>query len=515
MNPPNQNNSSAVYLAAEIREIEQLAAALPGWPQLMEKAGWAAAEIAREKLLIAGKTRALVLAGPGNNGGDAFVVARHLHGWWYKVTLVFTGERENLSDDAKQALNAWLAASGEVLSEIPEDETWDVVIDGLFGIGLAHRNGRTLAAEYLDLVEAVNRMNLPVLSLDIPSGLDSDTGNVHGAAIRAAITVTFISLKAGLLTGHGPEYCGEIFVRDLDLDVLSLKEPSSWMVNQACVQQLLPPPRPSNSHKGMFGSIGIIGGSAGMVGAVLLAGVSALKLGAGRVYLGLIDGNALGVDPAQPELMLRPPHDLFKLDNLNCMVVGPGLGMEPDARFWLSCALESDLPLVLDADALNIIATDSRIAGLLKVRKARKAPSILTPHPAEAARLLNTDISTIQNDRMTAVANLAARFNCCAVLKGAGSICAEPGGKRYINITGNPGLSSAGTGDVLSGIAGAFLAQGLSPENSLLLSVYLHGAAADVLQKQHGGPVGMIASEIPDAARTLLNQWIYDPGVLP
>ncbi len=353
-------------------------------------------------------------------------------------------------------------------------------------------------------------MNLPVLSLDIPSGLDSDTGTVHGAAIRAAITVTFISLKAGLLTGHGPEYCGEIFVRDLGLDVSSLKEPSSWMMNQAYVQQLLPPPRPSNSHKGMFGSIGIIGGSAGMVGAALLAGISALKLGAGRVYVGLIAGNALDVDPAQPELMLHPPHDLFKLDNLNCMVVGPGLGREPDASFWLSCALESDLPLVLDADALNIIATDSRIAGLLKARKARKASSILTPHPAEAARLLNTDISTIQNDRMAAAANLATRFNCCAVLKGAGSICAEPGGKRYINVTGNPGLSSAGTGDVLSGIAGAFLAQGLSPENSLLLSVYLHGAAADVLQKQHGGPVGMIASEIPDAARTLVNRWIYD-----
>ncbi len=153
MSPSKHDNSSAVYLAAEIREIEQLAAALPGWPQLMEKAGLTAAEIAREKLLRAGKTRALVLAGPGNNGGDAFVVARHLHGWWYKVTLVFTGERKNLSDDAKQALNAWLAASGEVLSEIPENETWDVVIDGLFGIGLDHGDGRNLAARYLDLVD--------------------------------------------------------------------------------------------------------------------------------------------------------------------------------------------------------------------------------------------------------------------------------------------------------------------------------------------------------------------------
>ena len=250
-----------------------------------------------------------------------------------------------------------------------------------------------------------------------------------------------------------------------------------------------------------------------MVGAALLAGTAALKLGAGRVYLGLIAGDAPGVDSTQPELMLRPVHELFKLDYLDCMVVGPGLGMGTAACFWLSCALESALPLVLDADALNLIATYPNVANLLRVRwHERKAPSILTPHPAEAARLLNTDTSTIQNDRMAAAANLAGIFNCCAVLKGAGSICAEPGGKRYINISGNPGLSTAGTGDILSGIIGALLAQGLSSENALLLAVYLHGAAADALQKQHGGPVGMTASEIPDAARSLLNQWVYHLG---
>lgn len=247
-----------------------------------------------------------------------------------------------------------------------------------------------------------------------------------------------------------------------------------------------------------------------MMGAALLAGTAALKLGAGRVYLGLIADKALEVDTTQPELMLRPAHEMFKLDQLSCLVVGPGLGMRADACFWLSSALESTLPLVLDADALNLIATHSSVANLLR---ERKTPSILTPHPAEAARLLNMDISAIQNDRMTAAANLAKNFNCCAVLKGGGSICAVSGGKRYINTSGNPGLSSAGTGDVLSGIIGALLAQGTSSENALLLAVYLHGAAADMLLKQQGGPVGMTASEIPNAARNLLNQWIYNPEI--
>ena len=399
---------NAIYTTAEIREIEQLAAALPDQPGLMEKAGFSAAEVARDRLLTHDRTKVLVLAGPGNNGGDAFVVARHLQAWWFKVTLVFTGDRATLSSDAQKMLDAWLVAGGEIAAEIPQNEKWDAVIDGLFGIGLDHREGRNLADKYLALVNAVNLMNLPVLALDIPSGLGSDTGQVRGTAIRAAMTVTFIGLKPGLLTHYGPEYCGEIFLRDLGLDVPSLKKPGTWMMDWAYAQKLLPPPRPASSHKGMFGSIGIIGGSEGMVGAALLAGTAALKLGTGRVYLGLIAqhvAGAPGVDSTQPELMLRPVHELFKLDYLDCMVVGPGLGTGTTACFWLSCALESDLPLVLDADALNLIATYPNVANLLRVRwHERNAPSILTPHPAEAARLLNTDTSTIQNDRMAAAA---------------------------------------------------------------------------------------------------------------
>jgi hydroxyethylthiazole kinase-like uncharacterized protein yjeF len=506
MSKSTPNNSTAIYSTAEIREIEQLAATLPGPPTLMEKAGLATAEVARDKLLTHDRVNVLVLAGPGNNGGDAFVAARHLRAWWFSVTLVFAGERAGLSADAQRALDAWLAAGGEILTEIPEDKKWDAVVDGLFGIGLDRRGRRDLTGRYADFVNVVNGMHLPVLAIDMPSGLGSDTGNVQGVAIKAAMTVTFIGLKPGLFTGSGPDYCGRIFLRDLDLDVASLKHANSWIMDRTGAQKLLVPRRPANSHKGMFGSVGIVGGAAGMIGAALLAGSAALKLGAGRVYLGLIAGDALGVDTAQPELMLRPIEALFKLGNLNCLVVGPGLGSEPNARFWLGCALESKLTLVLDADALNLIATYARVSGVLR---ERTAPSILTPHPAEAARLLGVNISTVQNDRMGAAAELAARFKCCVVLKGAGSICAMPDSRRFINTSGNSGLSSAGTGDILSGITGALLAQGARPEDALLLAVYLHGAAADALLEQLGGPVGMTASEITRAARSLLNDWIY------
>ena len=243
-----------------------------------------------------------------------------------------------------------------------------------------------------------------------------------------------------------------------------------------------------------------------MIGAALLAATAALKLGAGRVYIGLLASNTIGVDLTQPELMLRPAHALFQTGHLNCIVIGPGLGSDPDARFWVVCALKSTLPLVMDADALNLVAASPAMGSLLRTRKIS---SVLTPHPAEAARLLGVGTDAIQQDRMATAQALAEKFNCCVVLKGAGSICATPDGKRYINTSGNPGLSSAGTGDILAGMIGAMMAQSASQEDSVLLSVYLHGAAADALEKEHGGPVGMTASEIPDAARYLLNRWIY------
>ncbi|SFU72929.1 yjeF C-terminal region, hydroxyethylthiazole kinase-related/yjeF N-terminal region [Nitrosomonas eutropha] len=496
-------NSTLVCTTAEIREIESLVLSIPNPPPLMEKAGLAAAEIAKTRLLAGNHHRILILAGPGNNGGDALVVARHLHGWGKQVTLIFTGEPERLSQDARQALKQWQSTGETIHQDIPDGQ-WDAVIDGLFGIGL--NETRPPEEKYQQLINQINQLSLPVLALDIPSGLLSDSGRVLEVAVRAAITVTFIALKPGLLTHDGCDYCGEIIVCDLELDTVALIAPHNWLLDKASITPRLPPPRRANSHKGTYGRLGILGGASGMIGAALLAGRAALNLGAGRVYLGLLTQEGVPVvDPTQPELMLRPPSDFFELDFLDCLVIGPGLGREIAACIYLEQALQTSLPLVLDADALNLIAAYTELSDSLKVRKAS---TILTPHPAEAARLLSTSTVKIQHNRLEAAQTIVRQFNCAVVLKGAGSICAFPDGHCHFNISGNPGLSTAGTGDVLSGFLGALLVQGLSPKNALLLAVHLHGAAADALLEQQHGPVGMTASEIIPAARHLLNCWI-------
>ncbi|QOJ23608.1 MAG: NAD(P)H-hydrate dehydratase [Gammaproteobacteria bacterium] len=496
-----------VFFTAQIRAMEQQAMQLPKPPQLMEKAGLAAAQAVRDRLLKNPNHNVLVLAGPGNNGGDAFVVARYLQEWGNAVTVVFAAERDRVPADAKQALQAWLDCGGDICNDLLDGErSWDVVIDGLFGIGLDQSHHRSIEGQYRGWIETVNRMAAPIVALDIPSGLGSDDGCIYGIAIRAAITVTFIGLKPGLFTNFGPECCGEIVLRDLDIHLSSPPEPQAWLLNDALVQTLLPLPRSANSHKGSFGNVAILGGSTGMVGAALLAGRAALHLGAGRVYAGLLAENAPPVDFSQPELMLRAPSELFALKPLNCLIVGPGLGQSAQARSLLAMALDSDCVLVLDADALNLIAQHPDLA---KNLCQRKASAILTPHPAEAARLLNTDSITVQNNRMNTALQIAQHFNCYVVLKGAGSICCFPDGKRYLNTSGNPALSTAGTGDVLAGIIGALIAQGANPDHALLLAVYLHGAAADRWVQKYQGMLGMAASEVITEARISLNQWIY------
>jgi hydroxyethylthiazole kinase-like uncharacterized protein yjeF len=495
-----------VYRAAEIRDIERLASPA-GTAPLMRRAGLAAAEVACERLLTGNRTSVLVLAGPGNNGGDALWVARHLKDRWFRVEVVFAGRADKLSPEAREALDAWREAGGEPRAEIPPHGRWDAVVDGLFGVGLA----RDLEGRHLDLVERVNALGLPVLSIDIPSGLCSDTGRVRGAAVRAALTVTFIALKPGLLTHSGTEHCGEIILRDLGVDAPGLLQPRMRVLDRESAAAALPP-RPANSHKGSFGSAGILGGAPGMSGAAFLAGRAALKLGAGRVYLGMLSERYAPVDISQPELMVRSADEVLALEHLTCLAVGPGMGHLREASRALDAALKSRLPLVLDADALNLLAANTRLQRALR---KRHEPAILTPHPAEAARLLGSDTAAVQDDRVAAAEELSKRYNARVVLKGAGSICASPGGVIWINTTGNPGLASAGQGDVLSGMIAAFLAQGLDAADALHLGVFLHGAAADALVEHGVGPVGMTAGEVTDAARELLNGWIYGNAAGP
>lgn len=265
-------------------------------------------------------------------------------------------------------------------------------------------------------------------------------------------------------------------------------------------------PRPMDCHKGSLGSVGIVGGSAGMVGAALLAGRAALWLGAGRVYVGLLD-ERLAADALQPELMLTCPEAILGLTAPGCLVVGPGMGRADRAARLLHTALHAELPLLIDADGLNLLAAAPMLQSALR---ARAAPTVLTPHPGEAARLLGVKTSQIQADRAGKLRALVECYRCLVVLKGAGTLVHAPGGRLWRNPTGNPGMAAPGMGDVLSGMIAALIAQGLTAEQAAVLGVYLHGAAGDAAVHAGAGPVGLTAGEVAHTARRLINQWIYD-----
>src|SRR5712692_2374767 len=438
-----------IYTSPAIRKLEELAAPASG--MLMERAGAAAAEFARG---ICGDTAksVLVIAGPGNNGGDAFEVAAHLKRWFFRVRLVFSGERDNLSKDARAALAKWEAEGGRLEKDIPGDAHFDLAVDGLFGIGLT----RALAGEHAALVGKLNALGATVLSLDVPSGINADTGAVMGCAVRASHTLTFIAHKPGLLTLDGPDHCGELRLDTLGLDPVSLLEPEGLLLDESILAGAIRP-RPRNFHKGQAGSVGVLGGAAGMVGAAVIAGRAALKCGAGRIYLGLLTARPPYVDYAQPELMLRKPADVLEKSLLDVLVAGPGMGKSKAAADLLRAALKAPVPLVLDADALNLIAANR---ALLAAVGKRAAATLLTPHPAEAARLLGEDTRAVQADRVASAQLLAQHYRSFVVLKGNGSVIAAPDGKWWINPSGNPGMASAGMGDALTGMVAALLAQG-------------------------------------------------------
>ena len=485
-----------LYPADGMRAVESAALKLDPQAGLMARAGLAAAELARELAGEAGRN-VLVLAGPGNNGGDAFEAATHLKRWFYRVDVVFAGDAAKLPHDAGAAAAKWNAVDGRLLQSIPAHVRYDLVVDGLFGIGLL----RPLAGAAAELVRAANALGGAKLALDIPSGINADTGAVMGTAFRATHTITFIAHKPGLHTLDGPDYCGTVTLATLELDAASLASPAGHLVTDAILATPLLA-RPRNFHKGLAGSLAMLGGAAGMVGAALLAGRAAIKLGAGKVFLGLLAEDAPCVDYAQPELMFRKPEQLLADTSLTAIAAGPGLGTDSVAQRLLAQAVRLELPLVLDADALNLVATYGVLQSAVL---GRKAITMLTPHPAECARLAGCTTAEIQADRLGAARRLAAKLRSWVALKGNGTVIAAPDGRWWINASGNPGMASAGMGDILTGIVGALAAQGVGAEDALIAGVHLHGAAADALAARGVGPIGITAAELIDEARRLAN----------
>jgi len=493
----NARMDNHLYTVAQLREIERAAQAELPPGALMRRAGEAAARFALELLGEKRTLPVLLLAGPGNNGGDAFEMALVLADAGIDATVLHLPGQAESSVDAASAHERAREGTVGFIDMLPPDAEWGLVVDGLFGIGLC----RPLEGEYRELVASLDSLRCPVLALDVPTGLDADTGAVigpDGIAVRATHTITFLGDKPGLHTAHGRDYAGQVRVEMLGVKPGHLPSPAARLASADDFAQRLAARR-HNTHKGSFGDVAVIGGAHGMAGAPVLAARGALFAGAGRTFVAMLDPGP-GYDSVQPEIMFRPAED-FSFEN-RTLVIGPGMGGSASAMRLLAKALDSDSPLVLDADAINLVGASPDLLGRLA---QRTAPAVLTPHPLEGARLLGMTAAVIQADRLEAAREMALRSNATVILKGSGSVIARPDGALLINPTGNAGLATAGSGDVLAGICGALLAQGWPAWEAACGAAWIHGAAADLLVAHGIGLIGLTAGELPAAARAVLN----------
>lgn len=457
-----------IHTLATLRHIETLAGQA-GMP-LMDRAAGAIADRVEQRI-VRGEP-ILALAGRGNNGGDALLAAARLAARGHRVDA-WLPLGEPATDDARRA-HAQALAAGVTLVVAPRTAP-ALALDGLFGIGLRRAPDAAASAA----IDWLNGISGHRLALDVPSGLDAWSGRVTGCAVAATETLTFLADKPGLLTHDGPDQAGEVHLATLDI-------PPAWWpaADGACYQpdddithRLA---RKQNAHKGSFGCVAVLGGATGMTGAALLAARAALRTGAGKVRIGLLEP-ALAVDPLFPELMLDDAPRAIAHTDVTVVAIGPGLGQSPAAAQLLQDTLQRGGPLVLDADALNLIAAD---AGLADLCRTRGAATVITPHPAEAARLLGTSTEAVQSDRIAAVRQLASRLNAVALLKGCGTLVAGPDGFFTVNPTGHPGLAQAGQGDTLTGMIAALLAQGLSAGQAARHGAWLHGQTAGSIVAQ-------------------------------
>ena len=473
MNTPNNTHRVTherawpLYGSVATRAIEQAAQGTQPDPALMQRAGLAVAQLA---LALAPHAQQIwVACGPGNNGGDGLAAAAHLQRWGKKPVVTWLGTPEHASADTRQA---WQQAhdAGVTFSTVPPIDA-DLVIDALLGLG-CDRPPQGQMAQWLT---QMHLSALPVLHVDLPSGLHADTGVWYGHPADIGVcqhhTLSLLTLKPGLFTAHGRDAAGVLWFDDLGVSAPELP-PNAWCQPA----QGNEPARWPSSHKGSHGDVVVVGGAKGMTGAAILAGMAALHGGAGRVYAALLDGTAHAAVSAQhPALMVRYWQDM----DLRHSTVVCGCGGGTDIRVALPTVLSNAARLVLDADALNAVAGDSTLRTLLQQRATRGHPTVLTPHPLEAARLLEQTVGAVQDNRQQAVQELAHRFQCVAVLKGSGTLIAAPDTTTVINPSGNANLATAGTGDVLAGLMGARIACAASVFEAACQAVARHGWTAD------------------------------------
>jgi len=493
---PIRELPQSLYRAQDLRELDRIAVTdmgIPGYT-LMTRAGTAALHLLRKSWPRA--RNVVMVCGIGNNGGDGFVLARLAHEGGAQVEVLLLGEAASLRGDARRACEAMLKAGVQVSPFVAE--RWpeaDVVVDAIFGTGL----DREVSGLHREAIIVMNRQPAPVLSLDIPSGLHTDTGTALGVAVRASKTLTFIGLKQGLFTGQGPDYGGEIYFDGLEVPAeIYQKVPAPAFRVASTLMQSLLPPRARIAHKGHHGHVLVVGGEQGMAGAVRLAGEAAARVGAGLVSMATHPAHAAALTAARPELMCHGLVDSEALsallDKVSVLAVGPGLGCAEWGRQLFGAVLESTLPMVVDADALNLLAQEP----------LRRNHWILTPHPGEAARLLNVTAGEVQADRWQAVRELHKRYGGVVILKGAGTLVCNGHEPLALSDTGNPGMAAGGMGDVLTGVIAGLLAQGLNPWQAALAGVYLHGCAGDAAAARDGER-GLMAGDLMGPLHRLVN----------
>jgi NAD(P)H-hydrate epimerase len=485
---PTTDPQSALYTTAQVRALDR--ATIDGGIagiELMERAARAALDVLRRRWPQA--QTVCVVCGPGNNGGDGFLLAALACMAGMRAHVIATSEHS--TGDAMLARERCIREGGQVVLAMTTLPDADVYVDALFGSGL----NRAPAGDAAKLIAALNAQTRPVLALDVPSGLDAGTGVAFDPCMRAAATVCFVGWKRGMFTAQGADQCGERSLATLDIpaNVYAQAQPDATLLAPRAL-----PPRARDNHKGRQGHVLAIGGDLGAGGAVRMCGEAAARVGAGLVSLATREANVGAILAARPELMPQGVHVPRNLEPLlaraSVLAVGPGLGQDEWGRGLWNAALDAGKPLVLDADGLNLLAASPR---------ALPSACVLTPHPGEAARLLGMTTSQIQSDRFAAVRALAQKYRTVAVLKGAGSLIADPDGRVAVCPWGNPGMASGGTGDVLTGVIAGLLAQGLDTWEAACLGVGLHARAGDLAAR--AGERGLLASDLFPYLRALVN----------